>query len=291
MAGKAHMKAVERSAAPNAAPPRQGIAVENVGMIFRSAHGSLEALRDVNLTIAPGEFICVVGPSGCGKTTLLNVLAGFLRPTSGRAYLDGKEITGPGPERGVVFQQYAVFPWLTVRENVAFGLTLSANKSSKDQADAIVDHFIELVGLKDFENALPKELSGGMKQRVAIARSYAVNPQVLLMDEPFGALDAQTRQFMQESLMEILEEEKKTVVFITHGVEEATFLSTRVVVMATRPGRIREIIPVDIPFPRDASVKTRPDFIRLRRDIEKVVREEFQKQRRNGALPMKGSAN
>jgi len=270
---------------PHAEARSQGIVIDHVGMTYRSEKGIFEALRDVNLTIAPGEFICVVGPSGCGKTTLLNVLAGFLRPTSGRAFLDGREITGPGPERGVVFQQYAVFPWLTVRQNVAFGLKLAANRKSKERIKAIVDHFIELVGLKDFKNALPKELSGGMKQRVAIARSYVVNPQVLLMDEPFGALDAQTRQFMQESLLEILQEEKKTVVFITHGVEEATFLSTRVVVMATRPGRIREIIPVDTPFPRDASVKTSPAFVRLRRDIEKVVREEFNKLRGKGAAP------
>ena len=278
-----------KAAAPNAGDREQGIVIDGVSMIYRSVKGTFEALREVDLTIAPGEFICVVGPSGCGKTTLLNVLAGFLRPTSGRAFLDGREITGPGPERGVVFQQYAIFPWLTVRQNVAFGLRLAANRKSPEQVDAIVDHFIELVGLKDFKNALPKELSGGMKQRVAIARSYAVNPQVLLMDEPFGALDAQTRQFMQESLMEILEEEKKTVVFITHGVEEATFLSTRVVVMATRPGRIREIIPVDIPFPREASVKTSPAFVRLRRDIENVVREEFNKQRGYGAALGKGA--
>lgn len=268
-----------------ARPPRPGgtgITIENVSVTFHGARGSFEALRDVNLEIEPGEFICVVGPSGCGKTTLLNVLAGFLQPTGGRAYLDGKEITGPGPERGVVFQQYAVFPWLTVRENVAFGLKLSANRGKVERPEEVVDHFIELVGLEDFKDSLPKELSGGMKQRVAIARSYAVNPQVLLMDEPFGALDAQTRQFMQESLMEIMEKEKKTVVFITHGVEEATFLSTRVVVMASRPGRIRDIIPVDIPFPRDASVKTSQAFVSLRRDIDRVVREEFRKQREAG---------
>jgi NitT/TauT family transport system ATP-binding protein len=287
MAGKTDMIPMESKTEQRsqAGVRSQGIVIDHVGMIYRSEKGIFEALRDVDLTITPGEFICVVGPSGCGKTTLLNVLAGFLRPTSGRAFLDGREITGPGPERGVVFQQYAVFPWLTVRQNVAFGLKLAANRKNKDQVEAIVDHFIELVGLKDFKNALPKELSGGMKQRVAIARSYVVNPMVLLMDEPFGALDAQTRQFMQESLLEILQEEKKTVVFITHGVEEATFLSTRVVVMATRPGRIREIIPVDIPFPRDASVKTSPAFVRLRRDIEKVVREEFNKLRGEGTAP------
>jgi NitT/TauT family transport system ATP-binding protein len=257
----------------------QGILIEGVGVTYQTASGTFEALKDVNLKIEPGEFISIVGPSGCGKTTLLNVLAGFLKSNTGQACLDGNPIKGPGPERGVVFQQYAIFPWLTVVENVAFGLKLSANKTADDRIDEIVDHFLELVGLQDFKKSYPKELSGGMKQRVAIARAYAVNPQVLLMDEPFGALDAQTRQFMQESLLDILEEEKKTVVFITHGVEEATFLSTRVVVMASKPGRIREVIPIDIPYPRKASVKTAPEFVKIRAEIDKVVREEFQKQR------------
>ena len=257
----------------------QGIMIDGVGVTYQTASGTFEALKDVTLKIEPGEFISIVGPSGCGKTTLLNVLAGFLKSNTGQACLDGKPINGPGPERGVVFQQYAIFPWLTVVENVAFGLKLAANKTAHDRIDEIVDHFLELVGLQDFKKSYPKELSGGMKQRVAIARAYAVNPQVLLMDEPFGALDAQTRQFMQESLLDILEEEKKTVVFITHGVEEATFLSTRVVVMASKPGRIREVIPIDIPYPRKASVKTTPDFVKIRAEIDKVVREEFQKQR------------
>lgn len=257
----------------------QGISIEGVGVTYQTGSGTFEALKDVNLKIDPGEFISIVGPSGCGKTTLLNVLAGFLKANTGQACLDGKPITGPGPERGVVFQQYAIFPWLTVKENVAFGLKLAANRTAHDRIDEIVDHFITLVGLQDFKESYPKELSGGMKQRVAIARAYAVNPQVLLMDEPFGALDAQTRQFMQESLLDILEEEKKTVVFITHGVEEATFLSTRVVVMAAKPGRIREVIPIGIPFPRKAPIKTAPEFVRIRAEIDKVVREEFQKQR------------
>ncbi len=258
----------------------QGITIEEVGVTYHTGSGTFEALRNVNLTIDPGEFISIVGPSGCGKTTLLNVLAGFLKSNTGRACLDGHLITGPGPERGVVFQQYAIFPWLTVKENVAFGLKLAANKGTRDRIDEIVDRFISLVGLQDFRESYPKELSGGMKQRVAIARAYAVNPQVLLMDEPFGALDAQTRQFMQESLLDILEEEKKTVVFITHGVEEAAFLSTRVVVMAARPGRIREVIPIEIPYPRKAAVKTTPEFVKIRAQIDKVVREEFEKQRR-----------
>ena len=248
-------------------------------MTYSSAAGNFEALRDVNLSIAHGEFICLLGPSGCGKTTLLNTIAGFLEPTTGALYMDGVRITGPGPDRGVVFQQYAVFPWLTVKENVQFGLRLAANRKTPEEIDRISDHFIGLVNLEDFKDSYPKELSGGMKQRVAIARSYAVNPQVLLMDEPFGALDAQTRHFMQESLLQILEKERKTVVFVTHGVEEAAFLSTRVVIMAARPGRIRDVIPIDLPYPRDAATKTSPEFIKIRAGIEKVVREEFQKLR------------
>jgi len=255
-----------------------GITIDHVGMTYTGITGTTEALRDVNLLIEPGEFICIVGPSGCGKTTLLNIVAGFLVPTSGRVLIDDREVTSPGPDRGVVFQQYAVFPWLTVRQNIEFGLKLKNNHQSNAKIEEIVDHFIELVGLTKFSKAYPKELSGGMKQRVAIARSYAVNPEVLLMDEPFGALDAQSRQFMQESLLGILAKERKTVIFITHGVEEAAFLSTRVVVMSTHPGRIREIIPVEIPYPRSNAIKTDPGFVKIRAQIDKVVREEFKKQ-------------
>jgi NitT/TauT family transport system ATP-binding protein len=258
---------------------QKGITIDHVHMTYSGITGTVEALRDVTLTITPGEFICVVGPSGCGKTTLLNIVAGFLRPTSGKVRVDDREITGPGPDRGVVFQQYAVFPWLTVRENIEFGLKLKSNRQPEARIREVADHFIELVGLTKFKNSYPKELSGGMKQRVAIARSYAVNPEVLLMDEPFGALDAQSRQFMQEALMAILARERKTVIFITHGVEEAAFLSTRVVVMAADPGRIREIIPVEIPFPREGAIKTTPEFIKIRAQVDKVVREEFMKQR------------
>ncbi len=256
-----------------------GIVIQGVGLTYSSAAGSFEALRGVDLTIQPGEFICLLGPSGCGKTTLLNTIAGFLEPTTGTVFVDGQRITGPGPDRGVVFQQYAVFPWLTVKQNVEFGLRLAANRCSPEEIARTAEHFIDLVNLREFKDAYPKQLSGGMKQRVAIARSYAVNPKVLLMDEPFGALDAQTRHFMQESLLQILDKERKTVVFVTHGVEEAAFLSTRVVVMAARPGRIREIIPIDLPYPRDAATKTSPEFIKIRAVIEKVVREEFQKLR------------
>ncbi len=259
-----------------------GITMKDVNMTYSGITGIVDALKNVNLTIKPGEFISFVGPSGCGKTTLLNIIAGFLEPTSGTVFMDGQEIKRPGPDRGVVFQQYAVFPWLTVRQNVEFGLKLTNNKKPRAEIQKIVDHFIMLVGLQKFQHSYPKELSGGMKQRVAIARSYAVNPEVLLMDEPFGALDAQTRQFMQEALLNILEQERKTVIFITHGVEEAAFLASRVVVMATQPGRIREIIPIEIPYPRTAEVKIMPEFIKIRAKIETVVREEFQKQR-NGS--------
>ena len=258
---------------------QKGIVIDHIHMTYTGIAGSFTALKDINLTIDPREFICIVGPSGCGKTTLLNILAGFIEPTSGHVYIDDREIKEPGPDRGVVFQQYAVFPWLTVRQNVEFGCSLRANRRSSDETCRIIDRFVELVGLKNFEDSYPKELSGGMKQRVAIARAYAVNPDVLLMDEPFGALDAQTRQFMQESLLKILDQEKKTVFFVTHGVEEATFLASRVVIMSTNPGRIREVIPVEIPYPREAGMKTTPEFIRIRADIEKIVREEFQKQK------------
>jgi NitT/TauT family transport system ATP-binding protein len=258
---------------------QKGMTIEGVSMTYTGLSGSVLALSEVNLRVEPGEFISVIGPSGCGKTTLMNIIAGFLRPSGGRVLIDEREILGPGPDRGVVFQQYAVFPWMTVRDNVKFGLTLAANQKSAAEQTEIADHFLDLVGLKDFADSYPKELSGGMKQRVAIARAYAVAPEVLLMDEPFGALDAQTRQFMQESLLSILEREKKTVIFITHGVEEATFLSTRVVIMATRPGRIREIMPIDLPYPRQAATKTSPQFIKIRAEIDKVVREEFLKQR------------
>jgi NitT/TauT family transport system ATP-binding protein len=255
----------------------KGISVEHVSLTYSGLAGQVAALEDINLTVEPQQFVSVIGPSGCGKTTLMNIIAGFLEPTHGRVFIEDDVIRGPGPDRCVVFQQYAVFPWLTVRENVEFGLKLQANHKSPDERRAIADYFIGLVDLKEFAAAYPKELSGGMKQRVAIARAYAVNPQVLLMDEPFGALDAQTRQFMQESLLDIWEQEKKTVIFITHGVEEAIFLSSRIVVMTSRPGRIRDIIPVEIPYPRQAGVQTTPGFIRLRAQVEKIVREEFQR--------------
>jgi NitT/TauT family transport system ATP-binding protein len=244
--------------------------------------GEAWAVKPMDLTIHDGEFVALLGPSGCGKTTTLRMISGLEAVTEGRITIDGKDVTWlTASQRDIafVFQQYAVFPWMTVKENVQFGLRLAANRCSPDEMERTAEHFIDLVNLRDFKDAYPKQLSGGMKQRVAIARAYAVNPKVLLMDEPFGALDAQTRHFMQESLLQILEKERKTVVFVTHGVEEAAFLSTRVVIMAARPGRVREIIPIDLPYPRDAATKTSPEFIKIRAVIETVVREEFQKLR------------
>ncbi len=260
----------------------KAIDIEHLGVTYKSSRGLYEALRDINLHIEAGEFVCIVGPSGCGKTTLLNVLAGFLPATSGQVLVDGKPVTVPGPDRGVVFQQYAVFPWLTVRENVEFGLKLAANKRPPKEIKEIADHYIELVGLGDFQESFPKELSGGMRQRVAIARSYVVDPAVLLMDEPFGALDAQTRQHMQESLLRILDKEKRTVVFITHSVEEAVFLADRVAVLAARPGRMRKIVTVDPPGERNVAILAHPRFVELRTEVESLVREGYAESRNNG---------
>ena len=193
--------------------------IDNVRKVFDTRNGEMIALNGVSLDIKENEFICVVGPSGCGKSTLLNIIAGLSEPTSGKVYCDGKEVTGTGTERGVVFQQYALFPWMTVKKNVMFGLNLKGIKGK--EAEDIAMKYIKMVQLEDFVNHYPKELSGGMKQRVAIARAYAVNPSVLLMDEPFGALDAQTRTQLQTELLETWEKEQKTCFFITHDVDEA----------------------------------------------------------------------
>jgi NitT/TauT family transport system ATP-binding protein len=227
------------------------------------------ALEDVSLTIADQEFVTVVGPSGCGKTTLLNVVAGLETPTSGEVKVDGKLVSGPSPERGVIFQQYALFPWLTVRENVEFGLKIA--KRPKKEVKERAQHFIDLVGLTQFADALPKMLSGGMKQRCALARAYAVDPKLLLMDEPFGALDALTRVNLQGQLLKTWESEKRTVVFITHDVDEAVFLANRIVVMAVKPGRIKEIIDVKLPYPRHVDLRITPEFSELRNRVWSAV--------------------
>ncbi|MCW6652799.1 ABC transporter ATP-binding protein [Aerococcaceae bacterium NML210727] len=249
------------------------VRIDNVVKEFDTRNGKVVALNGVNLDIKENEFITVVGPSGCGKSTLLNIIAGLSKPTSGKVYCDGKEVEGTGVDRGVVFQQYALFPWLTVKKNVMFGLELQGKKG--DEAEQIADKYIEMVDLQDFKNHYPKELSGGMKQRVAIARAYAVNPSILLMDEPFGALDAQTRTQLQEELIHTWEEEKKTCFFITHDVDEAIILGTRVVIMSARPGRIKEIVDINIPHPRNQATKMTQEFLDIKNYIWSQVYQEY----------------
>ena len=247
--------------------------IDNVVKEYVGNKGKTIALNGVSLDIKENEFICVVGPSGCGKSTLLNIIAGLLEPTSGAVYLDGKKIEGTGVERGVVFQGYALFPWRTVLKNVMFGLEMK--RMPKDQAEEIAKKYIKAVGLEGFEHAYPKELSGGMRQRVAIARAYAADPEVLLLDEPFGALDAQTRVQLQSELLNTWEHEKKTCFFITHDVDEAIILAQRVIIMSARPGRIKKIVDIDIPYPRTQATKTDPRFLELKTEIWNEVYQEF----------------
>ena len=247
--------------------------IDNVYKEYQGRNGKTIALNGVSLDIKENEFICVVGPSGCGKSTLLNIIAGLLEPTSGTVYPDGQVIEGTGVERGVVFQQYALFPWRTVLKNVMFPLEMK--KVPKAEAEAIARKYIKSVGLEGFEKSFPKELSGGMKQRVAIARAYAANPEVLLLDEPFGALDAQTRVQLQTELLETWEKEKKTCFFITHDVDEAVILAQRVIIMSARPGRIKKIVDIDIPYPRTQATKTDPRFLELKSEIWNQVYQEF----------------
>ncbi len=241
------------------------IQIRDVRKVLDLGKERFVALGGVSLDLIDNEFVTVVGPSGCGKSTLMNILAGLEEPTSGTALVDGKPVNGPSPERGVIFQQYALFPWLTVRKNVEFGLKNAGVPAGERRERA--QHFIDMVGLTDFADALPKMLSGGMKQRCAIARAYAMNPKILLMDEPFGALDALTRVRMQEHLLQTWEQEKRTVMFITHDVDEAVYLANRVVVMAARPGRIHKIIDVNLPYPRTEEVRLSPEFAELRNEI------------------------
>lgn len=247
--------------------------IDGVTKSFNTARaGRVEALSAVSFTVGEGEFLTLLGPSGCGKSTLLRIVAGLEEPTSGEVRLDGRPIAGPGPERGMVFQSYTLFPWLTVRQNIEFGLELKGVPRSERRA--VADRYLNLIGLSGFENALPKNLSGGMKQRVAIARALANDPEVLLMDEPFGALDAQTRTVMQEVLLGAWEESRKTILFVTHDVEEAVFLADRVLVMTARPGRIKAIIEVGLPRPRPFSLKTTPEFLHLKEQALALIREE-----------------
>ncbi|HIH87462.1 MAG TPA: ABC transporter ATP-binding protein [Methanosarcinales archaeon] len=226
------------------------LSIKNLNKIYHTEEGDeVVALSDINLYVADKEFVCFIGPSGCGKTTLLRIIAGLEKPDSGTLTVNKEPITGPGPDRGMVFQEYSLFPWRTVLKNITFSLELK--KIPKSEREKIAREFLELVGLLEFADSYPHELSGGMKQRVAIARAMVNDPDVLLMDEPFGAVDAQTRNRLQHELLNIWEKKKKTVLFITHSVDEAVFLADKVVVFTARPGRVKEVINVDLPRPRE----------------------------------------
>lgn len=245
------------------------IAVSGLRKVFPLNGGEFVALGGVDLDVADGEFVTLVGPSGCGKSTLMNIVAGLDTPTAGSVLVEGRAVDGPSPERGVIFQQYALFPWLTVRDNVEFGLRVARVPGGERRDRA--QHFIDMVGLSTYADQLPKALSGGMKQRTAIARAYAVNPQLLLMDEPFGALDALTRVNLQVQLQQTWQEERRTVLFVTHDVEEAVYLATKVVVMAASPGRILEIIDVPLPFPRSEETRLSPEFGEIKNRVWRAV--------------------
>ncbi|MEO0795291.1 MAG: ABC transporter ATP-binding protein [Verrucomicrobiota bacterium] len=246
--------------------------VKGLGRTFNSNKGTVRALHDISFNVHRREFISVIGPSGCGKSTLIRILAGLDFPTSGEALLDGKTIFGPGRDRGMVFQGYTLFPWLTVKKNVMFGLEVSGRTGSSVEAEA--RSWIEIVGLAGFENAYPSQLSGGMKQRVAIARSLANNPSMLFMDEPFGALDAQTRCQMQSYLLQIWRNVDVTIMFVTHDLDEAIYLSDRILVLKAKPGEINEFIEVPVPRPRSVDQLLSPTFLATKKRLEELIHPE-----------------
>ena len=248
--------------------------IDGVSRVFPGQRGGepTSALEPTRLAVAENDFITVLGPSGCGKSTLLRIVAGLDRPSAGRVLLDGRAVRGPGADRGMVFQSYTLFPWLTVAENIAFGLQERGVPQSRRRE--VVAAYVETVGLSGFENHYPKQLSGGMQQRTAIARALANDPEILLLDEPFGALDNQTRALMQELLLGIWERERKTVLFVTHDIEEAIFMASRVVVMTARPGRIKAEVPVDLSRPRHYRMKTEPAFTALKVRLTEEIRAE-----------------
>lgn len=257
------------------------VEVHNVSKVFKGAGGDVVALKNINLDIPAGQFVCLLGPSGCGKSTLLNAIGGFSLASTGDVKVDGKLITEPGPDRGMVFQEYALFPWMTVAENITFGLRIK--KTDPTQIQKTLDALLKTLKLTEFRDRFPKDLSGGMRQRVAIARVLALDPPIMLMDEPFGALDALTRRSLQDELLKIWEESKKTVIFVTHSMEESIYLADRIVVMTYRPGTIKKDLMVTIPHPRDPSS---PEFNKLKAEISRMVMEEqerFQKVQISGS--------
>jgi len=250
------------------------LSIQNVSRVFPGVRGGepTRALEPTDLTVEDNDFITILGPSGCGKSTLLRIVAGLDQPTTGQVLLDGLAVRDPGPDRGMVFQSYTLFPWLTVRENICFGLR-EKNVPDKQQAE-IAAHFIEQVGLRGFENHFPKQLSGGMQQRTALARALANDPKIMLLDEPFGALDNQTRALMQELLLGIWEQHKKTVLFVTHDIDEAIFMANRVLVMTARPGKVKCDIGIDLPHPRHYTMKTTPEFAAYKARLTEEIRVE-----------------
>lgn len=253
-------------------PSRGRIEVRDFCLRYETLEGSVEAVSDAALTVAPGEFVSIIGPSGCGKSTLLNALAGFLTPSSGSVTVDGAPVSGPSAERGMIFQQYSLFPWKTVRENVEFGLKMKGLPRSERERQART--LLGLAGLSAFENHYPDRLSGGMKQRVGIVRALATGPRILLLDEPFGALDAQTRLIMQQILTNMWQRLKISVLFVTHDIDEAIFLSDRIYVMTARPGSIKAEIAVPLPRPRLPAMTLSSEFLGLRRGLMSLIREE-----------------
>src|SRR6476620_1999475 len=256
--------------------------VRDLQKIFASPRGEVTALQDIDFAVHRREFLCVIGASGCGKSTLVRILAGLETPTAGEVLLDKKLVRGPGPERGMVFQGYTLFPWLTVKQNVMFGLKMTGQSSSQAEPDA--RQWIEMIGLAKFENSFPHQLSGGMKQRVAIARALANQPRVLLMDEPFGALDAQTRCQMQSYLLQIWKLVDVTIVFITHDLEEAIYLADRILVLDANPGRVREMVEVPVPRPRHTDQLVSPSFLATRKHLEGLIHPPSES--KNDRLPM-----
>ena len=248
------------------------VQAERVSKVYVTRQGPMLAVQDLSLEMRHEHFVCLLGPSGCGKSTLLSMIAGFVTPTSGRILVDGEPVTRPGRDRGVVFQEYVLFPWRTAKQNVAFGPLLQRLPQAEQQR--VAERYLALVGLAEHAQKYPRELSGGMKQRVAIARALANAPQVLLMDEPFGALDAQTREVMQEELLKIWLAERKTIVFVTHSISESLYLADDIVVMTARPGRIKEIVRVELPRPRE---RGSPEFLAIARTVERLVKEEVLK--------------
>ncbi|GEP10158.1 ABC transporter ATP-binding protein [Methylobacterium gnaphalii] len=248
------------------------IEVQDFCLRYETMEGAVEAVSDVSLNVQPGEFVSIVGPSGCGKSTLLNALAGFLTPSGGTVTVDGEAISGPSADRGMIFQQYSLFPWKTVRENVEFGLKMSG--VSRAERERRARTLLGLAGLTPFENHYPDRLSGGMKQRVGIVRALATGPRILLLDEPFGALDAQTRLIMQQILTNMWQRLKISVLFVTHDIDEAIFLSDRIYVMTARPGSIKAEIVVPLPRPREPAMTLSSEFLALRRGLMSLIREE-----------------